>query len=41
MQSFFGHFLVREFFNSHRPLHSSAQRKAMMSEIAISQQLTC
>jgi hypothetical protein len=22
MQSFFGHFLVSEFFNSHRPFHS-------------------
>jgi hypothetical protein len=27
-QSFFEHFLVSEFFNSHRPLHSKPARRA-------------
>jgi hypothetical protein len=35
MQSFFGQFPVKEFFNSHRPLHTSAQRKVMMSVMAM------
>jgi hypothetical protein len=40
MQSVFGQFREIEFFNTHRPLRSSAQRKAMMSVVEISRQLS-
>ena len=38
MQSFFGHFLVSEFFNSHRRFHSKPLPVGAMSVMAISRQ---